>query len=117
MNDTVPDVPLPCSQNIYTPRRGKVIDFLFSPVSYRVIAKSGRDAMTVPDRTYEEAGMLAAYYSKGRDSASVPVDYTEVYNVKKPSGAKPGMVIYVDYSTMYVTPTSELVDKLEKVRP
>ena len=72
------------------------------------------DAMEVPDRTYEEAGMLAAYYSKGRTSASVPVDYTEVYNVKKPSGAKPGMVIYVNYSTMYVTPTEDLVEKLEK---
>lgn len=72
------------------------------------------DAMTVPDRTYEEAGILAAYYSRGRGSASVPVDYTEVYNVKKPSGAKPGMVIYVDYSTMYVTPEPEIVEKLEK---
>ncbi len=72
------------------------------------------DAMTVPDRTYEEAGMLAAYYSRGRGSASVPVDYTEIYNVKKPSGSKPGMVIYVDYSTMYVTPEGELVEKLEK---
>ncbi len=72
------------------------------------------DAMEVPDRTYEEAGILAAYYSRGRGSASVPVDYTEVYNVKKPSGAKPGMVIYVDYSTMYVTPEAEIVEKLEK---
>lgn len=72
------------------------------------------DAMTVPDTTYEEAGMLAAYYSKGRGSAMVPVDYTEVYNVKKPSGAKPGMVIYVDYSTMYVTPQKDLAEKLEK---
>ena len=78
-----------------------------------VIVKT-KDAMTVPDRTYEEAGMLAAYYSKARGSASVPVDYTEVYNVKKPSGAKPGMVIYVDYSTMYVTPERELAEKLEK---
>lgn len=72
------------------------------------------DAMTVPDRTYEEAGCLAAYYSRGRNSAMVPVDYTEVYNVKKPSGAKPGMVIYVNYSTMYVTPKAELVENLEK---
>ena len=72
------------------------------------------DAMQVPDRTYEEAGILAAYYSKGRNSATVPVDYTEVYNVKKPSGAKPGMVIYVNYSTMYVTPQAELAEKLEK---
>ena len=80
-----------------------------------VIVKTS-DAMTVPDRTYEEAGMLAAYYSKGRGSASVPVDYTEVYNVKKPSGAKPGMVIYVDYSTMYVTPDREVIEKLERVK-
>lgn len=72
------------------------------------------DAMQVPDRTYEEAGVLAAYYSKARGSASVPVDYTEVYNVKKPSGAKPGMVIYVDYSTMYVTPEVDLIEKLGK---
>jgi len=72
------------------------------------------DAMQVPDRTYEEAGMLAAYYSQARGSATVPVDYTEVYNVKKPSGAKPGMVIYVNYSTMYVTPEAELAEKLEK---
>ncbi len=78
-----------------------------------VIIKT-EDAMLVPDRTYEEAGMLAAYYSKGRASAQVPVDYTEVYNVKKPSGAKPGMVIYVKYSTMYVTPEAELSEKLEK---
>lgn len=78
-----------------------------------VIIKT-EDAMQVPDRTYEEAGMLAAYYSRGRNSATVPVDYTEIYNVKKPSGAKPGMVIYVNYSTMYVTPEAELVEKLEK---
>lgn len=72
------------------------------------------DAMEVPDCTYEEAGCLAAYYSRGRNSAMVPVDYTEVYNVKKPSGAKPGMVIYVNHSTMYVTPRAELVENLEK---
>ena len=72
------------------------------------------DAMTVPDRTYEEAGMLAAYYSRGRGSASVPVDYTEVYNVKKPSGAKPGMVIYEIYNTAFVEPDENLAEKLRK---
>ncbi len=70
------------------------------------------DAMEVPDRTYFQAARLAAYYSKGRGSENVPVDYTEVKNVKKPSGAKPGMVIYVDYNTLYVTPSEEEKDTL-----
>ncbi len=70
------------------------------------------DAMEVPDETYFQAARLAAYYSKGRGSENVPVDYTEVKNVKKPSGAKPGMVIYVDYNTLYVTPLEEEKDRL-----
>jgi len=60
--------------------------------------------MTVPDRTYNQAAALAAFHSKGRSSDHVPVDYTEAKNVKKPAGAKPGMVIYVDYNTIYATP-------------
>ena len=51
--------------------------------------------------------MLAAYYSKARGSANVPVDYTLVKYVKKPSGAKPGMVIYTHQHTVYVTPDKE----------
>jgi len=70
------------------------------------------DAMEVPDRTYIQAASLAAYYSKARASKSVPVDYTEVKNVKKPSGAKPGMVIYVNYNTIYADPDEELVKRL-----
>lgn len=73
------------------------------------------DAMNVPDETYRQAAMLAAYYSKGRASQSVPVDYTEARNVKKPAGAKPGMVIYVDYSTLYVTPDEDTIGKLKKL--
>ena len=80
--------------------------------SHTIIKTS--DAMTVPDKTYEEAACLAAYYSRGKASQSVPVDYTEVKNVKKPAGAKPGMVIYVNYNTMYVTPSEEMVEKLKK---
>lgn len=72
------------------------------------------DAMEVPDRTYLQAASLAAYYSKARSSKSVPVDYTEVKNVKKPNGAKPGMVIYVDYNTIYADPDEELVKRLKK---
>ncbi len=58
----------------------------------------------VPDTTILEAAKLAAYYSKARESSGVPVDYTQVKNVHKPNGAKPGMVIYDNYNTIYVTP-------------
>lgn len=58
----------------------------------------------VPKNTVIEAAQLAAYYSKGRESSQVPVDYTTIKNVKKPNGAKPGMVIYDSYNTVYVTP-------------
>ncbi len=72
------------------------------------------DALTVPDNTYMQAARLAAYYSKGKASKSVPVDYTEIKNVKKPSGAKPGMVIYVNYNTLYVTPNEDEVNLLKR---
>lgn len=60
----------------------------------------------VPHRTMLEAAQLAAYYSKARESAQVPVDYTTIKNVKKPNGAKPGMVIYDSYNTVYTAPKS-----------
>ena len=78
--------------------------------SHTIIKTS--DAMEVPDRTYMQAASLAAYYSKARESQNVPVDYTEVKNVKKPSGAKPGMVIYVNYNTLYAEPSEELAQRL-----
>lgn len=58
----------------------------------------------VPPSTIREAAQIAAYYSKARSSSQVPVDYTSVKNVRKPNGAKPGMVIYDNYNTIYVTP-------------
>ena len=67
------------------------------------IIKLGIDK-DVPKETILEAAGLAAYYSKARDSAQVPVDYTTIKNVKKPNGAKPGMVIYERYNTVYVKP-------------
>ena len=67
------------------------------------IIKLGLDK-DVPKTTITEAAELAAYYSKGRDSSQVPVDFTQIKNVKKPNGAKPGMVIYDYYNTIYVTP-------------
>ena len=77
-----------------------------------VIVKTN-DAMKVSDETYLLAARLSAYYSKGRNSESVAVDYTEVKNVKKPSGAKPGMVIYVNYNTLYVTPDEKEIERLK----
>lgn len=67
------------------------------------IIKLGLDK-EVPHQTIYEAAQLAAYYSKARESSQVPVDYTVIKNVKKPNGAKPGMVIYDGYNTIYVTP-------------
>ncbi|OLS42046.1 NFACT RNA binding domain-containing protein [Bacillus sp. MRMR6] len=66
------------------------------------------------DDTIREAAALAAYFSKARNSSSVPVDFTKVRHVKKPNGAKPGFVIYDHQQTVYVTPDEELVLKLKK---
>lgn len=68
----------------------------------------------VPERAIHEAAALAAWYSKGRDSASVPVDYTVRKHVRKPSGAKPGMVIYEHNKTLWVTPDPALNPILQR---
>ena len=72
------------------------------PGSHVVIKKFG----DVPDNTLVEAGALAAFYSKARESVKVSVDYTEIKNVKKPTGAKPGMVIYYTNKTILSDPKS-----------
>lgn len=66
------------------------------------------DGGEIPERTIVEAASLAAYHSKARESSKVPVDYTRVRFVKKPSGAKPGMVIYVNNKTVFVEPKSTI---------
>ena len=66
-----------------------------------------------PDRTLEQAAILAATHSKAADSVQVPVDYAQARYVKKPSGAKPGMVIYTDNRTAYVNPDPALRDRLK----
>lgn len=75
------------------------------PGSHVIIKTEKKD---VPDKTLEEAAKLAAWFSKARQSSNVPVDYTFVRDVKKPSGAKPGFVIYENFKTMNVMP--ELVN-------
>ncbi|MGG3451388.1 Rqc2 family fibronectin-binding protein [Domibacillus aminovorans] len=66
------------------------------------------------DETILEAAIIAAYYSKAKESSSVPVDYTKVRHVKKPSGAKPGFVIYDQQHTVYVTPDEGKVMEMKK---
>lgn len=73
-----------------------------------------KDGSRAPENTLYEAALLAAYYSKGKLSSNVPVDYTEVKNVFKPKGAKPGMVNYVEYKTLFVTPSEENIVKMER---
>lgn len=71
------------------------------PGSHVIVVTNGDE---LPDSTVLFAATLAAKHSKAANSASVPVDYTKVKYVKKPSGAKPGMVIYKTNQTVYVTP-------------
>ncbi|QQK76694.1 fibronectin/fibrinogen-binding protein [Salicibibacter cibarius] len=66
------------------------------------------------DDTLEKAAGIAAYYSKARDSGSVPVDYTLIRHVKKPNGAKPGFVTYDEQKTVFVTPDAGTVRKLRQ---
>ncbi|NLB40995.1 MAG: fibronectin/fibrinogen-binding protein [Clostridiales bacterium] len=78
-----------------------------------VIVKAG--GQPISEATLLEAASLAAYYSKARLSTSVPVDYCPRKNVKKPNGAKPGMVIYEHNKTIFVTPSEEKVKKMKKL--
>lgn len=74
------------------------------PGSHTVLVTDGKSPTPA---AMEEAATLAALHSRAKDSAQVPVDYTQVRNVSKPQGAKPGMVIYVNYKTMFVTPKQD----------
>lgn len=77
--------------------------------SHTIICTEGKD---VPDNTIVEAASLAAYCSKARNGTKIPVDYTMVRYVKKPNGAKPGMVIFTNNKTILVNPDEELYKRL-----
>ena len=81
--------------------------------SHVIIKTNGID---VPDSTLLEAANISAYFSKGKNSSHVPVDYTLKKYVKKPNGAKPGMVIYERNKTIYITPDEKNIKKLESVQ-
>ncbi|MEG1027453.1 MAG: NFACT family protein, partial [Oscillospiraceae bacterium] len=80
------------------------------PGSHVIIVTEGAD---VPEETLYQAAIISANNSKGRNSSRVAVDYTNVKYVKKPSGAKPGMVIFSQNKTMFVTPDFDLEAKLK----
>ena len=84
-----------------------------APGSHVVVMSRGED---IPDTTKQEAAELAVVYSstfKAGAAAKVAVDTTEVKNIWKANGAKPGMVLYEVYTTVYVTPREKLLDELK----
>lgn len=72
------------------------------------------DGLEPPERSIEQAASLAAFYSQARDAGKTPVDYTMVKNVRKPSGALPGKVVYTDYRTVIVQADEALAARLKK---
>ena len=69
--------------------------------SHVVLLTGGKE---VPDRAFEEAAALAAYYSKGKNQEKVEIDYLKRKDVKKPNGAKPGFVVYYTNYSMAIAP-------------
>jgi predicted ribosome quality control (RQC) complex YloA/Tae2 family protein len=68
----------------------------------------------IPETTIIEGATLAAYFSRGKNSQNVSVDYTLKKYVKKPKGSKPGMVIYENYKTIYVNPDKDIIEKMKR---
>ncbi len=77
--------------------------------SHTVLVTQGK---TPPDLSFTQAAEIAAFHSSSAGSSSVAVDYTEIKNVRKASGQKPGMVVYDNFHTAYVTPERERVEAL-----
>lgn len=79
------------------------------PGSHVVIASERR---VVPESTLHEAAVLAAYFSKGKDSTNVAVDYTLIKHVWKPNGARPGFVLYDHQKSLFVSPDRQILDHI-----
>ncbi len=82
------------------------------PGSHVVLVTQGQEP---GKQAIQEAAMLAAYYSRGRESSNVAVDYTRVREVSKPQGSAPGMVIYVGNRTVYATPDPKLIENMKRL--
>lgn len=77
--------------------------------SHVILVCDGREPT---NEAMTEAAEIAAWHSQARGSAQIPVDYSQVRNIKKPNGAKPGMVIYHVYQTAFVTPEEKKIEKM-----
>lgn len=80
------------------------------PGSHVVVKTNGDE---LPDRTFEEAGRLAAYYSNGRGTDKVEIDYLEKKHVKKPNGSKPGFVVYYTNYSLVASPDISEIQLVE----
>ena len=76
-----------------------------------VIVKSNNEEL--PDRTFEEAGRLAGYYSKGRENDKIEIDYLQKKNLKKPSGSAPGFVVYYTNYSLIIAPDISGIELIE----
>ena len=76
-----------------------------------VIVKSNNEEL--PDRTFEEAGRLAGYYSKGRENDKIEIDYLQKKNLKKPSGSPAGFVVYYTNYSLVITPDISGIELIE----
>ena len=76
------------------------------PGSHVIVKSEGKTDL--PDRVFEEAGALAAYYSKGRDNDKVEIDYIQKKNIKKVAGSAPGFVIYHTNYSLVAAPSCSL---------
>ena len=80
------------------------------PGSHIVVHSDQLDEYTI-----RLASKMAAYFSKGKHSSSVPVNYTQIKTLKKPQGSKPGKVILSQYSTIYIDPDDDFFNEITKV--
>lgn len=85
-----------------------------APGSHVVVMSEGQD---IPLPTQNEAAMLAVWHSSQKNSAQVPVDYTQVKNLRKTGDLPPGMVLYEHYETAYITPDPAVIERLEQTAP
>ena len=77
------------------------------PGSHVIVKSEGRE---LPDRVFEEAGALAAFYSKGRENEKVEIDYIQKKNIKKVAGAAPGFVIYHTNYSLIAEPSNHFTE-------
>lgn len=83
------------------------------PGSHVIVKTEGEE---LPDRTFEEAGKLAGYYSKGRENEKVEIDYLQRKNVKKPNKGAPGFVVYYTNYSLTIHPDISGIEQLQEIR-